>query len=81
MTRAAVTLLARRGHRRPEAAAYVGVSVSKFDQMVQDGRMPAAIRVDHMLIWDVRDLDEAFDRLRDDALPVEDDAIWQDVEA
>jgi len=34
----------RRGLRRPEAASYVGVSSTKFDELVEDGRMPAPFR-------------------------------------
>lgn len=55
----------RRGLRRAEAAAYIGVSPSKFDQMIADGRMPGAIPVDGMRIWDVFDLDSHFDALKD----------------
>jgi hypothetical protein len=46
---------------------YVGVSATKFDEMVSDGRMPAPVRVDARKIWDIRSLDLAFD-----ALPRED---------
>lgn len=55
----------RRGLRRTEAALYVGVSTSKFDQMVSDGRMPDHIRIDGCVIWDIRALDAAFDALSD----------------
>lgn len=55
-----------RGVRREEAAAYVGVSPRKFDEMVQDGRMPPAKRIDGRLVWDRRRLDEFFDALPDD---------------
>lgn len=54
-----------RGLRRPEAASYVGVSPTKFDEMVQDGRMPMPKQVDDCVIWDVRRLDDAFDALPD----------------
>lgn len=55
----------RRGLRRDEAAQYVAVSPGKFDQLVSDGRMPKPIHVDGCVIWDVRDLDLAFDALKD----------------
>ena len=59
----------RRGLSRVEAAIYVGVSPSKFDEMVDDNRMPQPRRVDARKLWDVRELDLAFDALpRDDAL-------------
>jgi excisionase family DNA binding protein len=53
----------RRGLSRDEAAMYVGISASKFDELVRDGRMPAPKRIDHRKVWDVRDLDLAFDAL------------------
>jgi predicted DNA-binding transcriptional regulator AlpA len=55
--------LPRRGLRRAEAALYIGVSPSKFDQLVSDGRMPKPNHVDSCVIWDVRNLDLAFDAL------------------
>jgi predicted DNA-binding transcriptional regulator AlpA len=55
----------RRGLRRDEAAQYVAVSPGKFDQLVADGRMPKPLRLDGVVIWDVRDLDAAFDALKD----------------
>jgi predicted DNA-binding transcriptional regulator AlpA len=55
----------RRGLRRNEAYTYVGVSASKFDQLVADGRMPKPVRIDGCVIWDVRDLDLAFEALKD----------------
>lgn len=55
--------LAPRGLSRVEAAAYVGVSAGKFDDMVADGRMPAPISVDARRIWDIRAIDKAFDAL------------------
>lgn len=52
-----------RGLRRELAAAYVGVSASKFDDMVTKAIMPKPKRVDGCAIWDRRALDEAFDEL------------------
>lgn len=56
----------RRGLRRPEAALYVGVSPSKFDELVRDGRMPKPKRLDSCVVWDVRQLDLAFDAIEGD---------------
>ena len=69
----------RRGLSRVEAADYVGISPCKFDQMVADGRMPGARRIDGRKVWDVRELDLHFD-----ALPHEDSKpatgrSWEDV--
>jgi predicted DNA-binding transcriptional regulator AlpA len=61
--------LAPRGLSRGQAAAYVGVGVTKFDQMVDDGRMPRPKRIDGRLVWDRVRLDEAFEELDDDRGP------------
>lgn len=53
----------RRGLSCAEAADYIGVSVSKFLEMVEDGRMPPAKAIDRRRIWDLRELDRAFDDL------------------
>jgi len=53
----------RRGLSRVEAAMYVGVSPSLFDEMVKDGRMPKPRRINSRTVWDKRQLDEAFDAL------------------
>lgn len=57
-----------RGLARPAAAEYVGVSVSKFDDMVSDGRMPAPKEVDRRKIWDRLELDAAFSSLPSEAV-------------
>jgi predicted DNA-binding transcriptional regulator AlpA len=56
-----------RGMSRPEAARYIGVGTSKFDQMVADKRMPKPKRVDGRMIWDRVALDIAFTELPDKA--------------
>jgi hypothetical protein len=43
-----------------EAAAYVGVSPSLFDSMVQDGRMPIPKVINTRRVFDRLALDEAF---------------------
>lgn len=58
--------LPRRGLRRAEAALYVGVSPTKFDELVRDGRMPKPKHIDGCVVWDVRRLDLAFDALDGD---------------
>ncbi len=57
--------LAPRGLSRLESAAYVGVSPTKFDEMVLDGRMPQPKVIDSRRVWDVRALDRSFDALPD----------------
>ena len=52
-----------RGMSRTEAAAYIGISASLFDQMVQDGRMPVPKLINSRTVWDRIALDRAFDQL------------------
>ncbi len=56
----------RRGLKREEAALYIGISASKFDQLVNDSRMPQPRRIDGRKVWDIRELDTAFDELQPD---------------
>jgi excisionase family DNA binding protein len=60
----------RRGLSRVEAAMYLGVSASKFDELVRDGRMPKPKRIDNR---DLHRLDLAFDELPDEG------NSWDDV--
>ena len=53
----------RRGLRREEAAAYLGFSARKFDELIADGRMPKPKRIDGVVVWDIHRLDLAFDAL------------------
>jgi predicted DNA-binding transcriptional regulator AlpA len=65
MTRREPLPIEPRGLRREVAAAYIGVSATKFAQMVEDGRMPRPTQIDGCVVWDRRKLDEAFDKLSD----------------
>ena len=58
--------LAPLGLSRVLASEFVGVGVTKFDLMVDDGRMPKPRRIDGRKVWDRRQLEEAFA-----ALPIE----------
>ncbi|UFW82838.1 hypothetical protein BjapCC829_22885 [Bradyrhizobium barranii] len=55
-----------RGLSRDEAARYVGVGTTKFDELVADGRMPRPHRVGARAIWDRFKLDAAFSDLADE---------------
>lgn len=75
MTRAAPALILDDAARRPaprrglscaESADYIGVSITKFLEMVADGRMPPAKQIDRRRVWDIRRLDAAFDALDGD---------------
>lgn len=64
-----------RGLCREEAAYYVGVGTTKFDQMVQDGRMPRGKRIDGRVVWDRVQLDQAFSEIDSGPRNVLDDAL------
>lgn len=49
-----------RGLCRVTAAAYLGISPTTFDGMVQDGRMPGPKRIGARKVWDRHALDLAF---------------------
>lgn len=54
-----------RGLSRVQAAAYVGISPTLFDEMVADGRMPNPVRINARTVWDRVKLDVAFAALSD----------------
>lgn len=47
------------GLRRLEAANYVGLGVTKFDQLVRDGRMPKPVALDTVKVWRRDELESA----------------------
>jgi predicted DNA-binding transcriptional regulator AlpA len=55
-----------RGLSRVESAKHIGVSATLFDELVKDGRMPQPKRINARTVWDVRQLDVAFDALPSD---------------
>jgi excisionase family DNA binding protein len=84
MTRSAalssVRPIPRRGLSREEAAMYIGISATKFDELVRDGRMPGPKRIDGRKVWDVRDLDVAFDAFPSEN-PQSHGSSWDDFRA
>jgi predicted DNA-binding transcriptional regulator AlpA len=54
-----------RGLSRLEAAEYLGVSATLFDQLVRDGRMPPPKRINARTVWDRKRLDAAFEAIPD----------------
>ncbi len=52
-----------RGFSRTQAAAYVGVSPSLFDEMIKDVRMPSPRLINSRTVWDRIEIDLAFDAL------------------
>jgi hypothetical protein len=65
----AIRPVPRRGLSRLEAAMYIGVSAGKFDELVRNGRMPGPRRIDNRKVWDLHELDNAFEDL-----PLDDEA-------
>ena len=53
----------KRGLSKIEAAEYVGVGKTKFNDLVNSNRMPSPRLADTKPVWDVRELDDYFDRL------------------
>jgi hypothetical protein len=70
----------RRGLSRYEAATYIGISASKFNELVGDGRMPGPKRIDGRKLWDVLGLDVAFDALPSENSQLE-GSSWDDFRA
>jgi hypothetical protein len=62
-----------RGLSREEAARWIGVSPSLFDQMVKDGRMPPPKTINSRVVWDRYRLDPAFEALPDREPATDDD--------
>ena len=52
-----------RGLSRLEAARYIGVGPTLFDEMVVDRRMPRPKRINNRTVWDRVELDIAFSAL------------------
>jgi len=69
--------ISARGLRRDEAAAYIGIGSSKFDEMVDDERMPRPRVIDRVRVWDKNELDFAFSNLPHDD-EEEKGAGWKD---
>lgn len=66
------------GFRRAEAAAFIGVSPTKFSEMVKAGDMPEPHRIGGVVLWRGDELLSAFNRLtgRDDAGEVSPEEEW-----
>jgi excisionase family DNA binding protein len=69
----------RRMLSRREAALYVGVSCTTFDNMIEAGLMPKALRIGRRILWDLHDLDGALDALRDARAAEESANPWDGV--
>lgn len=63
MSRETLTLIDPIGLNREESAAYVGVSATLFEEMVQDARMPEPREINARVVWDREELRTAFKAL------------------
>lgn len=52
-----------RGLNKTQAANYIGVSAGLFERMIQQGLMPPARQLASRKVWDIQELDRAFDDL------------------
>lgn len=68
---------APRGLSRDEAARYVGVGVTLFDELVADGRMPKPKLINRRVLWDRLALDASFTDLPSATNNVWDTALRQ----
>ena len=59
----AIPAYERAGLCRQEAAEYIGVSATLFDQMVEDGRMPKPRPINSRRLWSRFEVEKAFDFL------------------
>jgi excisionase family DNA binding protein len=59
------TLIYARGLRVDRAAAYLGMGKTKFLELVDNGRMPKAVVIDGVKVWDRIELDAAFEAAKD----------------
>ena len=66
MTRSLIQPADRLGLSRVEAAEYIGVGATKFDEMVADGRMPRPKQIDARKVWSRTAIDRAFAELPED---------------
>ena len=67
----------KRGLNRTEAAEYIGIGTTKFDALVEDRRMPSPKLIDKRNVWDIRELDDYFDRL---PVRVGNERVWRHLE-
>lgn len=59
------------GLRRLEAAHYVGLGATKFDQLVRDGRMPKPVALDTVKVWRRDELESALADLADEKTAID----------
>jgi predicted DNA-binding transcriptional regulator AlpA len=73
---ARVEIVPRRGLSRHDAARYIGISVTLFDELVAERALPQPFNIRSRKLWDIRALDAAIDALADQAANT---SIWDAV--
>ncbi|HZZ63763.1 MAG TPA: hypothetical protein VFE63_21805 [Roseiarcus sp.] len=68
----------RLGMSRAEAAEYIGISPTLFDEMVKDGRMPPAKMINSRRVWPRIKIEKAFAELPEERQDTESDNPWRD---
>lgn len=68
----------RIGLSRAEAAEYIGVSTSLFEEMVADGRMPPAKQINSRKVWMRTKIEKAFADLPDAGQNNDTSSPWRD---
>lgn len=58
---------------RADAAYYVGVGTTLFDDLVRQGMMPRPKAIGSRRLWDLRELDKAIDELPEAGISVQDE--------
>lgn len=67
------TLIYARGLRAERAAAYLGLGKTKFLELVDNERLPKAVMIDGLRIWDRLDLDAALEAAKEATLDMPSD--------
>jgi predicted DNA-binding transcriptional regulator AlpA len=68
----------RFGLSRTEAAEYIGVSTSLFDELVADGRMPPPKQINSRKVWMRPKIEKAFAELPDAGQDNDASSPWRD---
>jgi hypothetical protein len=74
-----VGIFIKRGLKKDEAAAYIGVGTTKFDELVARGDMPKGFLIDSARVWDVLELDKAFEALKGTPVRSKRGRTWDDI--
>lgn len=61
--------------RRDEAAASLGISQGTFDNWIRDGIMPSGTKVRGVVLWDVKQIENAWRALMEKQEEEQDDGL------